>query len=86
MNKCVLEVGDVVRINRFGYWHVGVYVGQRGFRGECVVHNRKGYGVVLSTLAEFSAGTEVFMHQKASGSYFEREQIAQRALSLVGKQ
>ena len=84
MQNGILEIGDVIRIQCAGYQHVGVYVGPRGFRGECVVHNSKAGGVILSTFAEFSGGSQVFVHQKAPGGWFDRQTIAERALSLLG--
>jgi len=84
MQNVTLEVGDIIRIVRFGYNHVGVFVGSQDFDGRCVVHNCKGGGVVLSSLAEFADGTQVYMHQKASGNIFDREAIARRAIALVG--
>ncbi|MDE2102160.1 MAG: lecithin retinol acyltransferase family protein [Patescibacteria group bacterium] len=80
-----MEIGDVIRINRIGYQHVGVYVGPSWFDRCDVVHNRKNGGVELTTLAEFSSGRQVFIHQKAVGDGKERQQIAQRARQLVGK-
>jgi len=84
MNKNRIEVGDIIRIQCPGFVHVGVYVGPRGFGGNCVVHNSKFGGVILSTLAEFSGGAQIFIHQKATCHWFQRETIAQRALSLLG--
>ena len=86
MNNNSLEVGDIIRIDRFGYKHVGVYVGSRWFSfgvGD-VVHNRKGGGVELTSLAQFSDGCDVFIHQKATGDHFQRQLIAQRAMQLIG--
>ena len=80
-----LEVGDIIRVDRVGYKHVGVYVGPRGFTSDCVVHNSKGGGVILSDFVTFSGGTPIFIHQKATGNYYQREIIARRALALLGK-
>lgn len=85
MNRIQLEIGDIIAVNRLGYKHVGVYVGSRPFSDQCVIHNAKSNGVILSNLAEFSAGAEVFIHQKATGNYFERQAIATRALALLGQ-
>jgi hypothetical protein len=84
MNQNSLETGDMIAVTRLGFKHVGIYVGPRGFDGSCVVHNRKQEGVILSTLADFSGNSKVFILQKASGNFYEREMIAQRALSLLG--
>jgi len=79
-----LETGDIIGVAKFGYRHVGVYAGPRFDRRD-VVHNNKFGGVVLSSFAEFSGGSPVYIQQKASGDYFDREIIKQRALSLLGK-
>ena len=84
MNESVLEIGDVIRIDRPGYKHVGVYVGTRWFDRRDVVHNRKGGGVELTTLAGFSGGSEIFIHQKATGDYRQRQDVAKRAMQLLG--
>ncbi len=46
----------------------------------------KGGGVELISLAKFSDGCPVFIHQKAEGDRFQRQQIAKRALDLIGTQ
>jgi len=84
MNLNQFGIGDMVAVNKPGYKHVGIYVGPRGFDGSCVVHNRKREGVVLSSLADFSGNSQIFILQKATGNFLEREVIAQRALSLLG--
>lgn len=84
MGQLQVQVGDMIRIQGFGYQHVGIYVGPRGFNGACVVHNCKSKGVILSTEQEFSGGKQIMMHQQATVPYHQREQIAQRALSLLG--
>jgi hypothetical protein len=78
------EIGDMIAVRRFGFRHVGIYVGPRHLGGACVVHNCKGKGVILSTLSDFSGNSQVFIQQKATGNFYEREMIAQRALSLLG--
>jgi hypothetical protein len=85
MKSPTLQVGDIIRINRFFYRHVGIYVGPRTPDGRCVVHNDKGGGVVLSTLAEFSGGAQVYVEKPATGNWQEREAIAQRAIALLGQ-
>ncbi len=85
MNGYTFEIGDVIAVNRPGYKHVGVFVGLRGYRGETVVHNCKGDGVMLSTLDEFADGANIYLRQKADGDYRQREKIARRALNLIGK-
>jgi hypothetical protein len=84
MQEYNLQIGDMIRVDRPLYRHVGIYVGQRAFDPRDVIHNDKGGGVVLSTLADFSAGSAVFIHQPAAGDIFEREAIVQRAFSLLG--
>lgn len=79
------EIGDIIQVNKFGYQHVGVFVGPRGADSRCVVHNCKGNGVVLSHFQDFANGSPVFIHQKANGNYFQREEIARKALALLGK-
>jgi hypothetical protein len=86
MNSNSLEVGDMIAVNRIGYKHVGIYVGQHSYGNRCVIHNAKGNGVILSTFQEFAGGDSVFIHQKAAGNYFERHAIAKRALSLLGQE
>jgi len=85
MKEFKLKVGDVIRIQRFGYQHVGVYVGPRTLDGQDVVHNGKGLGVVLCTMSEFAEGKDVYLHKEAQGDARERECIAQRALGLIGE-
>lgn len=85
MKSYKLRVGDAIRIERFGYNHVGVYVGQRRGIEDAVVHNDKGIGVVLCTLSQFADGKVLHLHNASQGNEFEREQIAERALSLLGK-
>jgi hypothetical protein len=78
------QLGDIIRIDRPLYRHVGIYVGSQTPGGPDVVHNDKHGGVILSTLAEFSAGFPVYVHKAATGNYFQRQQIAKRALDLLG--
>jgi hypothetical protein len=84
MNNDTLQIGDMIRIDRPGYKHVGVYVGAQWPPQWDVVHNQKGGGVNLTSLAEFSDGCPVFIHQKAQGNHHQRQQIVQRALQLIG--
>jgi hypothetical protein len=84
MKKIAIGVGDIIHINKFGYQHAGVYIGNQGFEPDCVVHNVKGHGVIMSSLADFSEGTEIFIRHKATGNHYDRLTIAQRALSLLG--
>ena len=83
-----VQVGDMIRINRVGYSHVGIYVGERFVGGQAgnIVHNDKFGGVVLSTLEQFAGGALVNLHKPATGDYFEREAIANRAIFLIGKE
>src|SRR5688572_16042517 len=81
-----LKVGDAIRIERLGYNHLGIYVGRQGAIAHAVVHNDKGIGVVLCTLPQFADGKMVHLHNEAQGNEFEREQIAERALSMLGKE
>lgn len=83
--KYVPQIGDMIRVSRVFYNHVGIYAGARGFDGRCVVHNDKNGGVVFSTLAEFSGGAPVHLHKAATGNYHERMEIADRAFSLIGQ-
>jgi hypothetical protein len=71
-------------VQRFGYGHVGVYVGP-SWDGRDVVHNDKGGGVILSTLAEFAAGAAIELHKPANSGYHQRQAIAQRAKALIGR-
>jgi hypothetical protein len=84
MNMNSLEMGDMIRIQRFGYSHIGIYVGWMRGRN-CVVHNDKFGGVVLSTLEEFSDNQPVHIHKKAPDDYFVRTMIKGRAMALLGK-
>ena len=85
MNNNRIEVDDIVGIQYPGFVHVGVYVGPRWFGGPCVVHNSKFGGVILSTLEEFSGKAQIFIRQKATCLWYQRGEIVQRALSLLGK-
>ena len=85
MAHYVPQIGDMISIDRFGYKHVGIYVGMRGHGANDVVHNDKGGGVVVASLADFSKGATIHLHKAASGDYFQREAIASRAFSLVGR-
>jgi hypothetical protein len=82
-----IQVGDMIRVSRLPYNHVGIYVGRRFHAGRAgdVIHNDKWVGVVLSTLADFSGGGPVQVHRAATGNYFQREAVVDRALSLLGK-
>jgi hypothetical protein len=85
VNGYIPQLGDMIRVDRPLYKHVGIYVGVRGAYGPSVIHNDKGGGVILSSLAEFSGGTPAYLHQAATGNYFDREEIANRAFSLLGR-
>ena len=76
----------MIAVKRFGYTHVGIYVGPRTLDGRDVVHNDKSKGVVLATLADFSGEAAVVLHKPATGDYFQREATANRAFSLIGKE
>jgi Lecithin retinol acyltransferase len=80
----MFNVGDMIEIDRFLYRHVGIYVSPRA-DGRDILHNDKNGGVVLSTLAEFSGGKPVKLRQPAPSNYFQRQEIANRALSLLGQ-
>jgi hypothetical protein len=84
MNNDTLQIGDMIRIDRPGYKHVGVYVGPQWPSQQDVIHNQKGGGVKMINFAEFSDGCAVFIHRKAIGDHFQRQQIVQRALQLIG--
>jgi len=81
MQQCNFQPGDKIAVQRFFYKHVGIYIGNGS-----VVHNDKGGGVVLATLAEFSAGGSVILQKRVATDYFQQQAIAQRALSLLGSQ
>jgi hypothetical protein len=85
INGICLEVGDMIGVTRFGYTHVGIFVGPRRFDGYDVVHNDKGNAVILSSQADFAQGSPIQIWKKASGNIFEREAIANRALALLGR-
>jgi hypothetical protein len=78
------EVGDIVRVARFGFHHVGVYVGPTQ-DVPCVVHNDRQGLVVLSTWEEFAGGREVHLHKAVKGGVSERLAIASRARGLIGR-
>jgi len=84
MSNETLQIGDMIRIDRPGYKHVGVYVGAQWPSQWDVIHNQKGGGVKLISLAAFSDGCPVFIHQKTQGDHYQRQQIVQRALQLIG--
>ena len=75
----------MIGVTRFGYTHVGIYVGRRRFDGCDVVHNDKGNAVILSSQADFAQGSRIQIWKKASGNGLEREAIANRALALLGR-
>jgi hypothetical protein len=85
MQNASFEVGDIIGIQCPGFMHVGVYVGPCWFGDGCVVHNSKLGGVILSSLYEFSGGAQITIRQKATCYWHQRETIARRALSLLGK-
>jgi len=82
--RTVVQTGDLIRVQRLGYVHVGVYVGPSWDRRD-VVHNDKWGGVVLSTLAEFAGGAPIELHKSANCGYHERRAIAERAKALIGR-
>lgn len=84
MSKDSLQTGDVIGVDRPGYRHVGLYVAPRWHDRRDVVHNRKGGCVELTTREEFSGGEPIVMHQKAVGNHYERQQMADRAMKLIG--
>jgi hypothetical protein len=79
------QIGDKIAVKRFGYTHEGIYVGQGAFHGRDVVHNDKGGGVVLTTFAEFSRGSPVYLSKRVTENYFQQQAIANRAFSLIGR-
>jgi|HubBroStandDraft_6_1064221.scaffolds.fasta_scaffold260394_2 hypothetical protein len=85
MKNYIPQVGDVLFVHRGLYRHFGVYVGRRFGDDRQVVHNDKCNGVVFSTLAEFSSGARVILHKNAEGNLWQRQIIADRAISLIGK-
>lgn len=80
-----LQIGDMIRVDRVGYSHVGIYTGSSWFGGPDVIHNNKGGGVERTTLAQFSGGSPVILHRRVTQNYFEQLQIVRRAESLIGK-
>lgn len=81
-----VQVGDKLRIPGFpGTLHYGIYVGstREALRG--VVHNAKGLGVVISELEEFAAGHAVVVETRVMGGWWIQRRVAQRALSLLGR-
>ena len=82
-----LAIGDKLRIVApLGFYHYGIYVGRRGAHGEDVIHNNKSGGVELVSLEDFAAGLPVEIAERGRYSFHEREAIARRALSLVGRE
>jgi len=77
-----LQNGDMIEVmGQFPFpRHVGIYAGVRG-----VVHNHKSCCVQLTSLQAFSGGRPIRVTSRVAGSWFEQEQVVQRALSLVGK-
>jgi hypothetical protein len=64
--------------------HVGIYVGRSPWSQDPImVHNMPGRGVVLDTLAEFSAGHEVGVYRVPLDS--ERAAIVQRSMAARGR-
>jgi hypothetical protein len=78
------EVGDIVRTERFGYHHVGVYIGPSP-DARCIVHNDRLGEVVFSTWEEFAGGHEVHVHRTGTRSAVEKLAVANRARELVGE-
>lgn len=80
------DVGATLRVqSSFGVSHYGIYVGPRGPNGEDVVHNAKWDEVQLVSLAEFADGRPVEVVGPAPRTWWHGEQIAERALSLLGR-
>lgn len=75
-----LQNGDVVEVVGPFPCHVGVYAAGRGF-----IHNQKGNCVVLTNLQTFSGGLPIRVIARVNGGWFRREQVVQRALTLMGK-
>jgi hypothetical protein len=66
--------------------HYGIYLGYDVDGIACVVHNNKGTGVEVTSFDAFSSGNPVFLEQSAPDDPRKQEEIAQRALSLLGRQ
>jgi hypothetical protein len=72
-----------------GSWstkHYGIFWGHGVDSVAYVVHNNKGTGVEVTSFEEFSNGKPVFLEQASPGDPRAQEEIAQRALSLLGRQ
>jgi len=82
----VPQVGDIIRVSRFLYNHVGIYVGIRPLDHRDVIHNDKHGGVVLCTLAEFAGGMPIYLEKLAPRDRSARGAVVGRAFSLIGRQ
>ena len=79
-----LQSGDT--IERQGWFvHPAVYVGPRGPNGEDVVQNAPGRGVELVHFHDFAQGNTVRLRRRPA-NWYEAQQVAQRALSCLGRQ
>jgi hypothetical protein len=82
-----LQIGDKLKVEGFlgVIDHYGIYVGPRGPNGEDVVHNDKSGGVSLVHYSMFTSEPDCYF-ERVANNWYEREAIAQRALSLLGKE
>jgi Lecithin retinol acyltransferase len=80
------QVGDkICRQGPLGFYHYGIYVGHRWPYGHAVVHNSKNEGVQLIHLSTFADGQPITIKDRLT-DWRAQEMVAQRALSLLGKQ
>ena len=81
-----MKPGDKLRVpGVLGTFHYGIVVGRVGSANCGVVHNAKGRGVVLSEFDEFAAGATVTLASRTPGGWWAQQQVAQRALALIGQ-
>jgi len=73
-----LSAGDHLYVQRTGYTHHGVYVGDQQ-----IIHYLLEEGIVIASLEEFAAGANV--HIKESPIYYTSEEILTRAYSRLGE-
>ncbi|WP_082677279.1 lecithin retinol acyltransferase family protein [Bacillus sp. FJAT-29937] len=72
------NLGDHLYVQRFGYTHHGLYVGD-----DCVIHYLMDEGIIKYSLEEFARGAKIHI----KGSYTERSngEIVARAYSRLGE-
>lgn len=78
------EIGDMVRVARPFYNHVGIVVECDASGPVRIIHNDENHGVILSTANNFSGGQTIFLHKKGPVDYFQKQQVVNRAFSLLG--